>query len=209
MYANFPGFLMAKLGMRQNTNVFRVPPGGGAQIDTGGQPIGQVVMPLPYETQHMAPLMALVQDMVQTGQRVGGTSELQVGEGRADAPVGTTLALIDQAVKIMNSVHKRLHSSQAQEIQLIVKCFVENPETFWMRKCKSKTPWDVEKFMQAATNCELVPQADPNTASMGQRVMKIQGLIQVQQAFSSPALTRWQSCRPRSKRSAGQTQNNS
>jgi hypothetical protein len=182
MYANFPGFLMAKAGTRQNTNIFRVPPGGSAQIDTAGMPIGQAVMPLPYETAHMAPLMALVQDMVQTGQRVGGTSELQVGEGRADAPVGTTLALIDQAVKIMNSVHKRLHSSQAEEFQLLVKVFKEHPDSFWMRKCKSKTKWDEAKFMEAANNCELVPQADPNTASMGQRVMKITGLKQLQQA---------------------------
>jgi hypothetical protein len=186
MFANFPGFLMAKGGARQNTNVFRVPPGGGAPIDTQGMPITQAVMPLPYESAHMAPLMALVQDMVQTGQRVGGTSELQVGEGRAEAPVGTTLALIDQAVKVMNSVHKRLHAAQAEEFQLLVKVFKEHPESFWMRKCKSRTAWDEQKFMLAANNCELVPQADPNTASMGQRVMKIQGLKQLQQA--SPSL---------------------
>jgi hypothetical protein len=182
MYANFPGFLFAKSGTRQNTNIFRVPPGGGAAIDTQGMPIQQAAMPLPYETAHMPALMSLVQDMVQTGQRVGGTSEMQVGEGRSEAPVGTTLALIDQAVKIMNSVHKRLHASQAEEFQLLVKCFKEHPESFWMRKCRSKTQWDIDKFMAAANNCELVPQADPNTASMGQRVMKIQGLMQLQQA---------------------------
>jgi len=182
MFANFPGFLMAKSGTRQNTSIFRVPPGGGAQIDTQGVPINQSVMALPYTTAGMPALMSLVQDMVQTGQRVGGTSELQVGEGKADAPVGTTLALIDQAVKVMNSVHKRLHAAQSEEFQLLVKCFKENPETFWMRGCKSKTPWDEAKFMEAASNCELVPQADPNTASMGQRVMKIQGLMQLQQA---------------------------
>src|ERR1700744_4090723 len=183
MYANFPGFLTAKSGTRQNTNIFRIPPGGSAQIDTAGMPIGQFAMPLPYETAHMAPMMALVQDMVQTGQRVGGTSEMQVGEGRAEAPVGTTLALIDQAVKIMNSVHKRLHAAQAEEFQLIVKCFVEHPESFAGPKCKSK--WDTARFLQAATNCELVPQADPNTASMGQRILKLQGLATLQTTFPS------------------------
>jgi hypothetical protein len=182
MYANFPGFLMAKSGTRQNTNIFRVPPGGGAQVDTSGMPISQAVMPLPYETAHMAPMMALVQDMVQTGQRVGGTAELQVGEGKEDAPVGTTMALIDQAVKIMNSVHKRLHGSQAEEFQLIVEVFKEHPESFIEKRCRakrSKTIWDTAKFMAAANNCELVPQADPNTASMGQRMMKIMGLFQL------------------------------
>jgi hypothetical protein len=183
MFANFPGFLIAKGGTRQNTNIFRVPPGGGSQVDTQGMKIQESVMPLPYETTQMAPLMSLVQDMVQTGQRVGGTSELQVGEGRADAPVGTTLALIDQAVKVMNSVHKRLHASQAEEFKLLVKVFKEHPSSFWQKKCKSKTIWDVAKFMEAASNCELVPQADPNTASMGQRVMKVQGLAQLQSTF--------------------------
>jgi hypothetical protein len=185
MYANFPGFITSKAGTRQNTNIFRIPPGGSASIDTGGMPIGQFAMPLPYETAHMAPMMGLVQDMVQTGQRVGGTSELQVGEGKEDAPVGTTLALIDQAVKIMNSVHKRMHASQAEEFGLIVDCFKEHPESF-VRCCKgSKSPLDAAKFMEAAKNHELVPQADPNTASMGQRIMKLQGLAQLQTAFPS------------------------
>jgi hypothetical protein len=183
MYANFPGFLIAKGGTRQNTNIFRIPPGGSSQIDTGGLPIGQTVMPLPYETTQMAPLMSLVQDMVQTGQRVGGTAELQVGEGKADAPVGTTLALIDQATKVMNSVHKRMHASQAEEFGLIVDCFREHPESF-VRCCKgSRTQWDTAKFLQAINNHELVPQADPNTASTGARVMKVQGLAQLQSMF--------------------------
>ena len=181
MFANFPGFIISKGGTRQNTNVFRVPPGGGAQVDTNGMPIRDAIMALPYESTHMAPLMALVQDMVQTGQRVGGTAELQVGEGRAEAPVGTTLALIDQAVKVMNAVHKRLHASQAEEFKLIVDVFKEHPESFWQKKCRSQTAWDVEKFLQACNNCELVPQADPNTASMGQRMMKIMGMFQLAQ----------------------------
>jgi hypothetical protein len=183
MYACFPGFLISKSSSRQNTNIFRVPPGGSAQIDTGGMPIQQAVMPLPYETAHMGPLMQLVESMVQTGQRVGGTSELQVGEGREEAPVGTTMALIDQAVKIMNSVHKRLCACQAEELQMLARIARDHPETFLNQKrCKLKQPWDLERFMQAANNCELVPQADPNTASMGQRAMKIMGMKQLQQA---------------------------
>jgi hypothetical protein len=181
MYANFPGFLVAKGGSRQNTNIFRVPPGGGAQIDTSGVPINQAVMPLPYETAHMAPMMQLVDNMVSTGQRVGGTSEMQVGEGRAEAPVGTTMALIDQAVKVMSAVHKRIHAAQAKELQMIVSVFKEHPESFWQRGCKSQTKWDEARFNQAVNNCELVPQSDPNTASTGQRAMKIMGLKQLQQ----------------------------
>ena len=179
MYSNFPGFLMADTGARQNTNIFRVPPGGGALVKTGGLPISQAIMPLPYQPPSQA-LMALVSDMAQTGMRIGGTSEQQVGEGRADAPVGTTLAMIEQATKVMNAVHKRIHSAQAEEFKLIVNCFREHPESFWQRKCKSQTKWDEKTFIDAISNCELVPQADPNTASHGQRVMKIMALKQLQ-----------------------------
>ena len=184
MFANFPGFLMADTGARQNTNIFRVPPGGGALVKTGGMPISQAIMPLPYKEPGAA-LMNLVQNMAETGQRVGGTSELQVGEGRADAPVGTTLAMIEQATKVLNSVHKRLHSAQAEEFALLVRCFREHPESFWQR-CKRPTiEWNEQTFVQALNDCELVPQADPNTSSHTQRIMKVMALKQLQAANPS------------------------
>ena len=179
MYANFPGFLISDVGARQNTNIFRVPPGGGAQVKTGGQKIGDAIMPLPYKEPSQA-LMGLVENMSQTGMRVGGTSELQVGEGRADAPVGTTLAMIEQATKILNAVHKRMHSAQAEEFSLLVQCFREHPESFWERNRKPSLAWNEELFMQALTDVELVPQADPNTSSHSQRLMKVMALKQLQ-----------------------------
>ena len=185
MYANFPGFLMADTGARQNTNIFRVPPGGAALVKTNGQSISQAVMPLPYQTGGMAPLMALTADMAQTGMRVGGTSEQQVGEGRADAPVGTTLAMIEQATKILNAVHKRMHAAQAEEFRLLCECFEDHPESFWERNYQSTIPWDQQTFLSALKNYDLTPQADPNTASHGQRVMKIMALKQLQAANPS------------------------
>ncbi len=184
MYANFPGFLMADTGARQNTNIFRIPPGGGQVVKTGGMPISQAVMALPYKDPSSA-LMTLVENMAQTGMRVGGTSEMQVGEGRADAPVGTTLAMIDQATKVLNSVHKRMHSAQADEFKLLVRTFRENPESFWNRLKRPTTEWNEQTFLGALNDCELVPQADPNTASQTQRMMKIMGLKQLQQANPS------------------------
>ncbi len=182
MFANFPGFLMADTGGRQNTNIFRVPPGGGALVKTGGMNISQAIMPLPYNTAHMPALQALTDEIAQTGQRIGGTSEMMVGEGRPDAPVGTTLAAIEQAAKVLNAVHKRMHSSQAEEFRLICECFQENPESFWQRNFKPTIPWDQDTFLQALANYDLVPQADPNTASHAQRAMKVMGLVQLAQA---------------------------
>ena len=184
MYSNFPGFLMADTGARQNTNIFRVPPGGGALVKTGGLPITQAIMPLPYQPPSQA-LMQLVGDMAMTGMRIGGTSEQQVGEGKADAPVGTTLAMIEQATKVMNAVHKRIHASQATEFQLLVERFKEHPESFWQRKGKMAAQWDEAKFLQAINDYDLVPQADPNTSSHGQRMMKIMAIKQLQAANPS------------------------
>jgi hypothetical protein len=184
MYANFPGFLVADTGARQNTNIFRVPPGGGALVKTGGMPLKDAISPLPYKEPSTA-LMSLVQDMAMTGMRIGGTSEQQVGEGRADAPVGTTLAMIDQATKVMNAVHKRMHAAQAEEFQMLVRLFKEHPESFWQKNRRPTREWDEQTFLQALEDCDLVPQADPNTASHGQRVMKIMGLKQLQQANPS------------------------
>ena len=181
MYANFPGFLFSDAGGRQNSNMFRIPPGGGSLIKTGGMPINNAVMPLPYKEPSTA-LMQLVDNMANTGQRLGGTSEQEVGEGRADAPVGTTLALIEQAQKILNSVHKRLHASQSEEFQLLVKCFKEHPESFWQRNRKPTMPWDQKTFTDALDMYaqSLVPQADPNTASHTQRIVKVMALKQLQ-----------------------------
>jgi hypothetical protein len=185
MYANFPGFLLADTGARQNTNIFRVPPGGGALVKTNGMPLNQAIMPLPYNTGAAPALMNLVDNMAQTGMRVGGTAEMAVGEGRADAPVGTTIALIDQATKILNSVHKRMHASQAEEFQLLVRCFREHPESFWERNKRPTTKWNEQTLIQALNDCELVPQADPNTASHTQRIMKVMALKQLQQGNPS------------------------
>ena len=81
----------------------------------------------------------------------------------------------------MNAVHKRMHAAQSEEFQLLKQVFREHPESFYQRKCKSKTPWDKERFIAALNNCEFSPQADPNTSSSGQRIMKVVALKQLQQ----------------------------
>ena len=185
MYNNFPGFLMADTGARQNTNIFRVPPGGGALVKTNGMPINQAIMPLPYKEPSGA-LMNLVLQMSDTGMRVGGTSEVMVTEGKPDAPVGTTLAMIEQAQKVLNSVHKRMHASQAEEFEMLVECFKEHPESFWQKRKKAAYPWDEKTFLDALDNYYFVPQADPNTSSQTQRLMKVLALKQL--VASNPGL---------------------
>jgi hypothetical protein len=124
--------------------------------------------------------------MAETGMRVGGTSEVTVTEGKADAPVGTTLAMIEQAQKVLNSVHKRMHASQSEEFELLIQCFKEHPESFWQKRRKAAYAWDEKTFLDAIDNCYFTPQADPNTASQTQRLMKVLALKQL--VASNPTL---------------------
>lgn len=185
MFANFPGFLYVKQGNRQMQNEFRIPPGGGAPIETGGQPITQMVMPLPYKEPGPA-MMQLVENIASTGARVGGTAEMPVGEGVQNAPVGTTLALIEQATKIEGSVHKRLHRSQAYELQLLVDLFRQDPQALWRGNKRCALKRNTQLTLLALRDCDIVPKSDPNVPSRMHRLAKVATIKQLQ--ASNPML---------------------
>lgn len=171
MFSSFPGFIYQKQFGRQLTNQFRIPPGGGVPIDTGGMRIQDAIMPVPYREPGTA-FMNLTKDIQEVGQRVGGTAEIAVGEGKAEAPVGTTLALIEQATKTTDAVHKRLTSAQQKEFMLLKERFKEDPEAFWRHNKKTVYPWQREQFLEALENNNLVPVADPNNPTSMHRIAK-------------------------------------
>ena len=179
MFANFPGFLYAKQAGRQNTNEFRIPPGGGMPIDTAGQAIQNTVMPLPYRSVD-GQFLNLLQLIEASGQRMASTSETNVGEGNAEAPVGTTIALIEQAQKVISAVHKRMHAAQAREFQLLKELFKECPEAFWENNKYPAYQWTPETLVTALDNINLVPVADPNTPSHAVRIQKAMAIKQLQ-----------------------------
>lgn len=204
MFSNFPGFLYIKSLAKQLTNQFRVPPGGGMPIDTVGQDIRSAIMPLPYKDPS-AVFIQLIDNIAQTAQRVGGTAEAAIGEGKQDAPVGTTLAMIEQATKLMSAVHKRLHQAQGQEFDMLKSMLMEDPSALWRHNKKSKvlkaliaeaglTPvTDAQEaaedrhrqlFLVALADCELMPAADPNTSSQTERYLKVVAMRQM--ATSNP-----------------------
>ena len=181
IFGNFPGGLVAKGSDKQNTTDINVPPGGFAPIDTSMAPDGDIrkaVMPLPYKEAGPG-IFSIYQDIVTTGSRVAGAADAQVGEGKQDAPVGTTIALIEQATKVTDAVQKRLHSAQSKEFALLVDLFREYPEDFWRFNAKRKSQWNQEKLLKALNDYNLVPRADPNTSSKIQRIMIAQALYQM------------------------------
>jgi hypothetical protein len=182
MFANFPGFLYAKGAGRQLTNQFRVPPGGGVAIDIGSQQsIRDAIMPLPYKEPGQA-MMALLDKLGEDGRRLASTGNANVGEGKQDAPVGTTIALIEQASKVMDSAHKRLHAAQAEEFALLKERFREDPEAFWRHNKKPTIQWKKDQFIQALNSCELVPVADPNNPTSLHRIAKAMAIKELQKA---------------------------
>lgn len=180
MMASYPAFLYSDAVSRQNTNVLQLRPGGGTKINTGGAPIQDSIMPAPYHDA-TAGLIGIMQHIETQASRVGGTPELAVGEGRQDAPVGTTLALLDQATKIMAAVHKGLHDAQGEEFLLFKDLFREDPDALVSGNKHPARQWRKEELIEALDNSNLVPQADPNTPSHMIRVMRAVALIQFYQ----------------------------
>lgn len=205
MFSNFPGFLYIKSLAKQLTNQFRIPPGGGMPIDTVGQDIRSAIMPLPYKDPS-AVFIQLIDNIAQTAQRVGGTAELQIGEGKQDAPVGTTLAMIEQATKLMSAVHKRLHQAQGQEFDMLKSMLMEDPSALWRHNKKSKVLEVLKQeagldpitsaqdqaedrhhqlFLAALGDANLMPAADPNTSSQTERYLKVVAMRQMAQSNQS------------------------
>jgi hypothetical protein len=186
MFANFPGFLFAKGAGRQLSNQFRVPPGGGVGLDIGSQAnIRDAIMPLPYK--EVGPSFNnFIQHVEEMGRQLASTPDVSVGEGKQDAPVGTTLALLEQASKVLDSAHKRLHAAQAEEFKLLKERFREDPEAFWRHNKKPMHEWKKEQFIEALDQCELVPVADPNNPTSLHRMVKAMALKELQKG--SPLL---------------------
>lgn len=180
-YANFPGFLYAKGGYKGETNEIRVPPGGGQMVNTNGAPIQQVVMPLPYKD--VSPgLLKMWETLASDGRKLSSMTEMPVGEGRADVPVGTVIAMIEQTTKVMNAVHKGLHASMQEELLLLKEQFAEDPGALWQF---AKTP--ARKWEQAEefNDVDLVPASDPNVPSQLHRTMQSMGLFMIGQQAAS------------------------
>ena len=177
MFNNFPVFMYAKGATNNETPNFTAGPGQGIPIDCPGGKLSDAAAPLPYK-QTDPSFIQFVNDIAQTGQRLGGTADIQVGEGTQQAPVGTTLALIDQAQKIMSSVHKNIHQAQKLEFKMLRDLLREDPDALWRHREDGSRPDNADMVVKALNDYDLIPQADPNTPSHMHRLMKTAALSQ-------------------------------
>lgn len=178
-FASFPGGVIDKAVNRQNSSDFRVGPGQFQPIELGGRPISQVIMGMPYRD--VTPgLMGMIDRITQQAKEVGGVADIPSAEGIANVPVGTMLAQIEQATKVISAAHRGMHAAQALEFKLIIDLFREDPEAFWRaNEVAPKDYWNEEKFLQALDDYNLVPASDPNVPSHIHRIAKALALVQV------------------------------
>lgn len=164
MFANFPSGVRTK-GTRMEKNVIQPGPGEFPEIDTGGLPINQAIMALPFKGPDET-MLSLLQGLEAQGEKTAGQVEIKTGEGIADVPVGTIMAMIEQSTQVMTAVHRRLHQAQGEELILLRELLVEEPSLLQIPGATPK--WTAEQLASAS----LVPASNPNVPAHIHRIMQ-------------------------------------
>ena len=172
--AMFPGGLKMK-GIRDSDNNVMIGPCEFREIDTGGMPIQQAVMTMPYKGASPVAL-ELWKATRENGRGLGGMTEIAVGEGRQDAPVGTTVALMEAANRVQSATLKAAHRAYRREFKLIAALFGQFlPEKAY--------PWPVaggpNTIMRAdfGDQVDVIPVSDPNINSATQRMLRADAIV--------------------------------
>jgi hypothetical protein len=179
----FPGGLRVK-GMRFDDNNKQIGPTEFREIDTGGMPIQQAVMVMPYKELSQVPL-ATLQHVIERGKAVASQTELSVGDGRQDAPVGTTLALLESANRITSASLQLFHKSFGEELQMIAELFGQHlPQTPY--------PFPVAGGKSAIMKSDFIPNvmvwpvSDPNVVTQAQRIIRAEAKLRL--AMQNPQI---------------------
>jgi hypothetical protein len=174
--SNLPGGLKSR-GLRIKGDDTPIAPGEWRDVDVASGNIRDSILPLPYK-EPSATLFNLMQTIVDEGRRFAATADMKVSDMSAQAPVGTTLALLERQLKVMTAVQARVHFALKQEFKLlknIIRDYTDPDYTYdpeyGSRKAK-KTDYD---------KVDIIPVSDPNAATMSQRVIQYQAVIQMAQ----------------------------
>ncbi len=168
MFANFPGGVKIK-GARTETNEIEPGPGEWAElgVPAGIDDIRKVLMAFPYKD--LSPVAIQFYNLLQqAASRVGAAAMLEVGEGRANIPVGTIMAMLEEKSIVMSAIHKRMHTAMSQELSMLRELFMERPETLAQVCPNPKRQWAVATEF---ADLNLVPASDPNVPSQVHRIM--------------------------------------
>ena len=174
--SNLPGGLKAR-GLRIKGDDTPISPGEFRDVDLGSGNIRDNILPLPYKEPSMV-LSGLMDKIVEEGRRFAATSDMKIADMSNQAPVGTTLAILERTLKVMSAVQARVHFSMKQELQLlaaIIRDYTDDEYTY--------EPEDGTARAKKAdySIVEVLPVSDPNAATLSQRVVQYQAVIQLAQ----------------------------
>jgi hypothetical protein len=179
--SNLPGGLKSR-GLRIKGDDTPIQPGEFRDVDVPSGSIRDNILPLPYKEPSQV-LMGLFQQIVQEGRAFASSGDMNVSDMSTNAPVGTTLALLERTLKVMTAVQARLHYAMKQEFKLLKVIIADyTPEEYdykpeeGSRKAK-KSDYD---------STDVIPVSDPNAATMAQKIVQYQAVLQLAQ--SAPQL---------------------
>ena len=175
--SNLPGGLKSR-GLRVKGDDTPIGPGEFRDVDVPSGSIKDNLMTLPYKEPSQT-LFALLKQITEEGRRLGAISDMNISDMSANAPVGTTLALLERTLKPMAAVQSRVHFSMKQEFKLLRKIIAEYaPEEYMYVPDRGESRARRADYAMV----EVIPVSDPNSSTMAQRVVQYQTVLQMSQA---------------------------
>jgi hypothetical protein len=175
--SNLPGGLKSR-GLRIKGDDTPIAPGEFRDVDVGSGSIRDNILPLPYK-EPSAVLAGLMDKIIDEGRRFASTSDMQVSDMSANAPVGTTLAILERTLKVMSAVQARVHYALRQELKLIAGIIRDYTDEDYNYE-PEEGPVTAKKSDYSLV--DVLPVSDPNAATLSQRVVQYQAVIQLAQS---------------------------
>ena len=179
--SNLPGGLKSR-GLRIKGDDTPIQPGEFRDVDVPSGSIRDNILPLPYKEPSQV-LFSLFNQIVQEGRSFASSGDMNVSDMSAQAPVGTTLAILERTLKVMTAVQARLHFSMKQEFKLLKVIIADyTPDDY------DYQPEEGSRFAKRSDydSVDVIPVSDPNAATMAQKIVQYQAVMQLAQ--SAPQL---------------------
>jgi len=174
--SNLPGGLKAR-GLRIKGDDSPIMPGEFRDVDVPGGAIRDNITFLPYK-EPSPTLFSLLQNIVEEGKKFASIAEMKTSDMNSQAPVGTTLALLERNMKVMSAVQARLHASMKREFEILVNVIKDFTEPTYPYEVAEGQQIKVQDF---DARVDILPVSDPNAATMAQRIMQYQAAMQLAQ----------------------------
>ena len=172
--SNLPGGLKTK-GMRVKGDDTPIAPGEFRDVDVAAGTIRDNILPLPYKEPSQV-LLGLMNQIVEEGRRFAAAADLKIADMSANSPVGTTLAILERTLKVMSAVQARIHYAMKQELKLLKDIIRDYTPDSYNYMPVEGTPRAKKSDYD---DVDVIPVSDPNSATMAQKVVQYQAVMQM------------------------------